>query len=147
MEADTMADFWLRWSPYIAIVILVATNAMLVGWIIIKKLNQPTNSSLSAGQPYAEKTRTIIAIGLLVGFFAVLFALLFVDMPQSGHDVLLVMIGALVAAMGDMRGFYFGSSNSSEKKSEMIDKFIDKTPNVAPIVVPVTVPPVTEMKL
>ncbi len=90
----------------------------------------------------SDRTTTIIAIGILIGFFAVLGCLLFVELPATGHDALLVMLGALVAAMGDMRSFYFGSSKSSEQKNTMMQSMIDKTPNVAPIVVQ----PIPEVK-
>lgn len=58
----------------------------------------------------------ILAISVTAGFFAVLFTLLFIDMPQASHDVMLMLLGALVPSWGQIIGYFFGSSASSANK-------------------------------
>jgi len=57
-----------------------------------------------------------LAISVTAGFFAVLFTLLFIDMPQASHDVMLMLLGALVPSWGQIIGYFFGSSASSANK-------------------------------
>jgi len=57
-----------------------------------------------------------LAVSVTAGFFAVLFTLLFVEMPTASHDVLLMLLGALVPSWGSIIGYFFGSSASSANK-------------------------------
>lgn len=58
----------------------------------------------------------VLAYGVMGGFFAVLGTLLFIELPQGGHDALLVLLGALTTAFGLIVSYFFGSSASSANK-------------------------------
>lgn len=73
-------------------------------------------------------TSTILAIGIMLGFFACLAILLSFEIPQSGHDVLLVMLGVLGTSMTAVMSFYFGSSVGSDKNKDLLQTMIEKTP-------------------
>lgn len=62
-------------------------------------------------------------LGLIVvaGFFAVLALMIFQELPPSGRDSLLVLVGALSAAFGSIVQYYYGSSSGSAEKSRAID--------------------------
>ena len=62
------------------------------------------------------------ALGALItlGFFAVVFVVIFVPVNPSVKDVVLVLLGALIASFKEVTGFFFGSSSGSTKKDETI---------------------------
>jgi hypothetical protein len=60
----------------------------------------------------------VLAMGVTVGFFGILFALMMGYAQKS--DELMIMLGSLGTAWTGIIGFYFGSSAHSEKQSEML---------------------------
>lgn len=60
-----------------------------------------------------------LALGLVVviGYFVILGLMIWKDMP--GKDIL---IGGLAAAFGAVTGYFYGSSNSSDRKTELLAK-------------------------
>ena len=66
----------------------------------------------------------VLAIGVTVGFFAILVGLMTDNVTKS--DALLLMLGSLGTAWTAIVSFYFGSSAHSEKQSEMLHR---STPN------------------
>jgi H+/Cl- antiporter ClcA len=62
--------------------------------------------------------------GLITGaFFAFLFALIFVGVPEQNKDLLNITGGALIGAFTTgVIGYFFGSSAGSKEKNEMINK-------------------------
>jgi hypothetical protein len=66
----------------------------------------------------------VLAIGVTVGFFAILIGLMTDNVTKS--DALLLMLGSLGTAWTAIVSFYFGSSAHSEKQSEMLHR---STPN------------------
>jgi len=77
--------------------------------------NEPTqvDANARAMQLWIMK---VLAVSVTAGFFAVLFTLLFIEMPQASHDVMLMLLGALVPSWGQIIGYFFGSSASSANK-------------------------------
>ena len=69
-----------------------------------------------------DNTPTVLAYLLTVGFFGTLSFMMIGDIPQSGHDVLLIMIGSLGTAWTGMIAYYFGSSAGSKAKDTLINK-------------------------
>lgn len=63
------------------------------------------------------------ALGLfvVVGFFSVMGLMIFQELPPTGRDSLLVLVGALGAAFGSIIQYYYGSSSGSAAKSKTID--------------------------
>ena len=62
----------------------------------------------------------VLAIGVTVGFFAILVGLMTDNVTKS--DALLLMLGSLGTAWTAIVSFYFGSSAHSEKQSEMLHR-------------------------
>lgn len=63
--------------------------------------------------------QAFLAVVITVGFFGVIAALMKLgDIPSSVKDILLVMLGALLASWKEVTGYFFGSSSGSAKKDE-----------------------------
>jgi hypothetical protein len=62
----------------------------------------------------------ILAIGVTIGFFAILVGLMTDNVTKS--DALLLMLGSLGTAWTAIVSFYFGSSANSEKQTEMLHR-------------------------
>jgi hypothetical protein len=60
----------------------------------------------------------ILAIGVTIGFFAILIGLMTDNVTKS--DALLLMLGSLGTAWTAIVSFYFGSSASSQNKDSML---------------------------
>lgn len=61
-----------------------------------------------------------LAIGITVGFFGILFALMVGYATKS--DELMIMLGSLGTAWTGIIGFYFGSSAGSQYKDDLLFK-------------------------
>ncbi len=61
-----------------------------------------------------------MALLVTVGLLGVVFALMSVELKDASKDVLLVVLGALVAIVKDVFGYYFGSSEGSQRKTELL---------------------------
>jgi hypothetical protein len=62
----------------------------------------------------------ILAIGVTIGFFAILIGLMTDNVTKS--DALLLMLGSLGTAWTAIVSFYFGSSASSQNKDELLHR-------------------------
>ncbi|MAB53549.1 hypothetical protein [Marinobacter sp.] len=67
-----------------------------------------------------DKVPGVIAACVLVGFFGILSALVFVDIPERSMQPLLMMLSALATSVGALMQFYFGSSAGSAAKNQML---------------------------
>jgi len=65
---------------------------------------------------------SILAVGLLVGFFGLLTLLVFVDIDPDAAKVLDIMIGSLGTGFITVLNYYFGTSSSSRNKDDTIAK-------------------------
>lgn len=73
--------------------------------------------------PPADRTiKTILAILTTVGLFSVIGFMLIYPIPPSGHDAMLILIGALAGGWATVLGYYFGSSSGSEAKNSLLRK-------------------------
>ena len=62
----------------------------------------------------------ILGAIIVIAFFATIYLLAKVEMPLTNKDLLLIVIGALVAKFGDVVSYFFGSSKGSSDKNEML---------------------------
>lgn len=67
-----------------------------------------------------DNVLTILALMTFGGFFLVLVALIFVEVPASAASALSIMLGALTAGVSTVLSFYFGSSAGSARKTELL---------------------------
>jgi len=67
-----------------------------------------------------DSTPRNLAYLLTIGFFGVLTFLLVGNIPASGHDVLLILVGSLGTAWAGMVHYYYGSSPGSKLKDVTI---------------------------
>ena len=75
--------------------------------------NEDTQAPTRAMQVWTMKMLSVSVTG---GFFLVLLALMFIEMPTASHDAMLMLLGALVAALGSVIQYFFGSSAGSANK-------------------------------
>jgi F0F1-type ATP synthase membrane subunit c/vacuolar-type H+-ATPase subunit K len=67
-----------------------------------------------------DKVPAILAIGVTLGFFGLLGAMLWFSPPASNKDLLNIMLGSLGTAWIAIIGYYFGSSKGSDDKNQII---------------------------
>ncbi|WOF75328.1 hypothetical protein QMT40_002999 [Parvibaculaceae bacterium PLY_AMNH_Bact1] len=72
-----------------------------------------------------DKMPGYIASAALVGFFSILGALIFVDLPSASTAPLQVMLGVLGGLVGQIANYYFGSSASSSRKNEIMNAVLN----------------------
>lgn len=60
-----------------------------------------------------------LAVLVTVGLFSIIGFMLVWPIPDTGHDALLILVGALAAGWTGILGYYFGSSSGSAAKSAM----------------------------
>ena len=72
-------------------------------------------------------TPKILAGGITVGYFGVLFYMLTHGLPTTGgSEAMLVMLGTLGTAFGGVMAYYFGSSAGSKEKTEAMNRMVVK---------------------
>jgi hypothetical protein len=69
---------------------------------------------------------SLLAIGVTLGFFGILAALVFRDIPQTGQQVLYAMVGSLGTAWIAIIGYYFGSSAGEGTKTDILGELVKK---------------------
>ncbi len=57
------------------------------------------------------------SVAILAG---TLWALFYIDFPDTSKDVLLVVIGALISIVKDVYGFEFGASKGGERNAQAV---------------------------
>jgi hypothetical protein len=68
------------------------------------------------------KTPAVLTVLTTIGFFAVLAWLITHGLPESGRDVILVMIGTLGTGWTACLGYYVGSSSGSALKTAAMER-------------------------
>lgn len=65
-----------------------------------------------------------LALLVTLGFFSLLFTFFFVPVQEESRTVFDVMVGSLGTAWISIIGYYFGSSNGSEKKTKILESHV-----------------------
>ncbi|NBQ13086.1 MAG: hypothetical protein EBU31_00385 [Proteobacteria bacterium] len=85
--------------------------------------NEDRSSARAREIETKDWTPKLLAGGITVGYFGVLFYMLKYGLPAGGGtEAMLVMLGALGTAWGGVVTYYFGSSAGSSKKDNTIDR-------------------------
>jgi hypothetical protein len=63
---------------------------------------------------------------MVAGFFVILALLIFVTIPTTAKDALLIMLGTLSSGIMSVLQYYFGSSSGSADKSKLIEQMMNK---------------------
>jgi hypothetical protein len=69
-----------------------------------------------------DKIPAILAIGITLGFFGLLFIMLKFPPPPASEKVMDIMLGALTTAWIAVVTYYFGSSAGSARKTELLSQ-------------------------
>lgn len=67
-----------------------------------------------------DYTTRILAYGVILGFFGLLYYLLKFDVPAANKDILNIMLGTLGGSCVSVISYYFGSSSGSDRKTELL---------------------------
>jgi len=67
-----------------------------------------------------EIIKGILSLLVVIGVGVCLWLLFCYPLPQGSRDIILIVIGALVATFKDIYGYYFGSSEGSTRKTEIL---------------------------
>lgn len=74
---------------------------------------------MEAKPKVARKTDTL-AWAIVVGFFAMMGMLYFIEIPEGSQSAVNLMCGALMGAFGTVVGYKWGSSEGSATKTELM---------------------------
>lgn len=74
-----------------------------------------------------EKTKTILAILIFFALVGCIAGLYLRELPPGARDILLVLIGVVAALVKDVYGYYFGSSDGSQRKTELLGGIANET--------------------
>jgi hypothetical protein len=73
-----------------------------------------------------DKAPGRLAFASFAGFFGILALLIFIEIPETGRDPLLIMLGALGSIVTGITQYYYGSSSGSDKKNDMLVGILKK---------------------
>lgn len=62
----------------------------------------------------------LLAGVVVVGFFAIIAILIFVNIPVGSKDIMFMLLGVLAAQFGAVCNYFFGSSKGSADKNKML---------------------------
>lgn len=71
-----------------------------------------------------DRRGDVLAYAAIGFMFFIVVVLIFVKMDQFLHDILLVIIGAMVGIAKDVYGFQFGSSQGSQAKTDQLTAIV-----------------------
>jgi hypothetical protein len=77
-----------------------------------------------------DQMPAFIAFAALGGFFGILTAMIFVNLPPASEAPLNVMLGALGSLVVAIGNYYFGSSAGSSAKNQLIESLISSRRHV-----------------
>lgn len=79
-----------------------------------------------------KRIQAFIAVAVILGFFATLGALMILKIEITNRELLLQMLGVLMAGFTGVIGYFLGASSAGTKKDEVIAS-IATTPTPVPV--------------
>jgi uncharacterized BrkB/YihY/UPF0761 family membrane protein len=70
----------------------------------------------------------ILAGIIVVGFFVLMYILLYQHIPQENINTANLAVGALIGSFTTIVGYFFGSSTGSAEKTQLLGKSTPETP-------------------
>jgi len=64
--------------------------------------------------------KAYMALLITVAVIGTLFLLIYIPLPPLSKDAVLLVLGGLLARLGDIYSYYFGSSEGSQRKTELL---------------------------
>jgi hypothetical protein len=80
------------------------------------------------GQMSKETTRAVIAILSVIGIIAIAGGMFILQIPDGSKEFFLIILTFLVAKIGSVFDFFFGSSQGSADKTSIISNLTTKVP-------------------
>ncbi len=103
-------------------------KAKAMGYDNVQKLEElafkDRDSARNRETQVRDWTPRILAYGITVGFFGMLYWMMRHDIPAANKDMLNIMLGAFASAWVGVCTYYFGSSAGSAKKDDTINAAI-----------------------
>lgn len=62
-----------------------------------------------------------LALLLTVAILGLVYLMMYIPIPAGSKDVILLVIGGLLARLSDVLSFYYGSSEGSRSKTEIME--------------------------
>ena len=91
--------------------------------IDLEQINQADRASARQREIEVRDWTPRALAGLVtIGFFGILAWIIGYGLPNSGHDAILVLLGALGSAWTSIVAYYYGSSSGSAQKTTLIGK-------------------------
>jgi hypothetical protein len=78
--------------------------------------NEGSPVNKDSDRQFDRYLRAFLSVTITMGFFGVIVALFVIPIPPTTKDILLVMLGALLASYKEITGYSFGSSSGSTAK-------------------------------
>ena len=69
-----------------------------------------------------DRTTKILAYAYTIGYFAIFATMMKTGVDNQMESIVMVLLGVLTAAQGQIMNYYFGSSSGSAQKSELLAK-------------------------
>jgi uncharacterized membrane protein len=67
-----------------------------------------------------KRLKGYLATLMIIAFIGLVYLLLDKKVPEQNNDLLMVLLGAMVGTVKDLYGYYFGSSEGSQRKTELM---------------------------
>lgn len=77
------------------------------------------NREIQTKDSWTPRILAFVAIG---GMYAIVAAIMRLPIPQTAHDLMLILIGSMVSDVKSVYNYYFGSSSGSADKSKVISE-------------------------
>jgi hypothetical protein len=61
-----------------------------------------------------------MALLITLAIVGLMYLMMYVEIPTGSREVIMLVIGGLLARMNDVYSFYFGSSEGSQRKTEIM---------------------------